>query len=388
MLMSSTAITRESQATSSRASVLIVDDSVVARGLFNRWISEHPRLEVVGLAADGLNAVRMAQRLQPNLIVLDLDMPVMDGLTALPEILQVSPDSCIVIASSLTARSARLSLQCLSLGATDIQPKPDSNRDLTMSLSFRHELVAKLEGLIGANSAAVRRRRPVPSAGPLQAVTSGAAPAPRASREAPAPQLRFETLPRLIVIGASTGGPRAIATMLEDMKDVCARVPVIIVQHMPSVFTASLAAQLQTRLQRPVREALDGEIPTPGTIFIAPGGQHLRLTKNGGQVRMILDDSPPVKFCKPSVDVTFTDAAQVCGASALGVVLTGMGNDGLAGARLLHGAGATIIAQDEATSVVWGMPGAVCRESLAHHIMPLGQIGGAINSAMLMGARP
>ncbi|MGL4440793.1 MAG: response regulator, partial [Bosea sp. (in: a-proteobacteria)] len=219
-MMSSSATTREGQVTNSRASVLIVDDSVVARGLFNRWISEHPRLEVVGLASDGLNAVRMASRLQPNLIILDLDMPVMDGLTALPEILKASPDSCIVIASSLTARSARLSLQCLSLGATDIQPKPDSNRDLTMSLSFRHELIAKLEGLIGANITAAKRRKPASlAAATVSQPPATSAATQRPSNDAPASSLRFEATPRLIVIGASTGGPRAIANILHDMKD-------------------------------------------------------------------------------------------------------------------------------------------------------------------------
>jgi two-component system, chemotaxis family, protein-glutamate methylesterase/glutaminase len=307
----------------------------------------------------------------------------MDGLTALPEILQASPHSCVVIASSLTARSARLSLQCLSLGATDIQPKPDSNRDLTMSLSFRHELIAKLEGLIGANPSAARRRRPAPQDQQAQPVTLR-----RQVHGLAAPGLRLETMPRLVVVGASTGGPRAVATILQDMPDACRRVPVIIIQHMPAVFTASLATQLQTRLGRPVREALHGEVPMPGTVFIAPGGQHLRLAKSDGHIRMLLDDSAPVKFCRPSVDVTFADAASTYGASALGVVLTGMGNDGLEGARLLRQAGATIIAQDEASSVVWGMPGAISREALAQHVLPLDQIGSMINIALAGESRP
>lgn len=376
--MSSTANTRERLTPGSRASVLIVDDSVVARGLFSRWISENPRLEVAGLASDGVNAVRMAARLQPDLIVLDLDMPVMDGLTALPEILKASPDSCIIIASSLTARSARLSMQCLSLGAADIQPKPDSNRDLTMSLSFRHELIAKLEGLIGANTSASRRPKAELAPRPAIAVRPV-----RPVREAAPQGLRLETMPRLIVIGASTGGPRAISTVLHDLDDACLKVPIIIVQHMPSVFTASLAAQLQTRLDRPVREAVHGEAPAPGTVYVAPGGQHLRLARSDGQSRILLDDGPPVKFCRPSVDVTFSDAAQLFGASALAVVLTGMGSDGLEGARLLRQAGATIIAQDEASSVVWGMPGAVSREGLAHYVLPVDQIGGAIQAGLL-----
>jgi two-component system, chemotaxis family, protein-glutamate methylesterase/glutaminase len=325
----------------------------------------------------------MAARLMPNLIILDLDMPVMDGLTALPEILRASPDSCVIIASSLTARSARLSLQCLSLGATDLQPKPDSNRDLTMSLSFRQELIAKLEGLIGASGGPDRRRKAVQDSQPAILESAHVQ-----VRETLPESLRFETKPRLVVIGASTGGPRAIDTVLESMKDACNRLPVIVVQHMPPVFTASLAAQLRDRLERPVREAAHEEVPVAGTVYIAPGGQHLRLIKHDGHIRMLLDDSAPVKFCRPSVDVTFGDAAYILGASTLGVVLTGMGSDGLEGARLLRKAGATIIAQDEATSVVWGMPGAVSREGLAQHVLPVDQIGRAINAAFLAERRP
>lgn len=380
--MQSPAATRESLATNGKAGVLIADDSVVARGLFSRWISEHPRLEVAGIAADGLNAVRLAGRLKPELIILDLDMPVMDGLTALPEILKASPGSLVVIASSLTSRSARLSLQCLALGAVDLQPKPETNRDLTMSQSFRMELMHKLEGLIGANVHGASRRA---SPAVVKSIPTVIGPV-RGAEHPPAP-LRLEASPKLIIIAASTGGPRAIAQVLVDMKETPETVPVIIIQHMPSVFTASLAEQLQHHLGRPVREALHGEQPLPGTIYLAPGGHHLRLGRANGQIRMEIDDSPPVKFCRPSVDVTFSDAARHLGASALGVVLTGMGNDGLEGARLLRQAGATLVVQDEATSVVWGMPGAISREGLAQHTLAIHQIGGFIHAAVHSRAR-
>ncbi len=339
------------------ARVLIVDDSVVARGLFTRWIDAHPAMSVVATAADGLNAVKATARLQPDIIILDLDMPVMDGVTALPELLKVSPDSHVLVASSLTARSARLAMQCLAAGAADVLAKPESNRDLTLSFAFRDELMRKIEGLCAA---------PLPAEGRDEAV-------PAASIATV-----LDVAPRLVVIGASTGGPRALEQVLVDLGPAAADVPIIIVQHMPPVFTASLAERLGTRLGRPVREARHDESPMPGGVYVAPGGCHLRLHRVDGQARMALDDSAPVKFCRPSVDVLFADAAMAYGASTLAVMLTGMGNDGLDGARLLAEAGARIIAQDEASSVVWGMPGAIVRDGLADMVLPMDQIGGAI----------
>ncbi len=359
--------------------MLIADDSVVARGLFNRWISEHPSMLVVAVAVDGLSAVKAAAKHQPDLVVLDLDMPVMDGLTALPEILKVSPASNILIASSLTARSARLSMQCLSLGAVDIQPKPESNRDLTMSLCFRQELLRKLEGLIGANPRAAARNVRSETAAHI-------ARQPDAAAHVVAARLRRpDVVPRSLVIGASTGGPRAVSQVLSDMGDVCGRVPIFVVQHMPPLFTTSFAEQLQQRLSRPVREATEGEAPVAGTVYVAPGGRHLRIEKADGQLRMRLDDSAPVKFCRPSIDMFMSDAAVAYGASALAVILTGMGTDGLDGVRLLRKSGSMVIAQDEATSVVWGMPGAICREGLADHILPVGDIGAMIRSSFPSG---
>jgi len=370
---------------SSKASVLIVDDSVVARGLFSRWVSEHPRLTVAGTAADGVNGIRAADRHKPTIIILDLDMPVMDGLTALPEILKVSPSSAVVIASSLTARSARLTLQCLMLGALDLQPKPENNRDLTMLLTFREELMARLVGLIDPAQTGRRRH----TSGKTSALA-----APRASLALVQPVhsdhhiLPLEVAPRALLIGASTGGPRAVLTLLDDLGDACDHFPVIVAQHMPAMFTAALADQMTTRLGRQAREASHGEVPQAGRIYIAPGGRHLRLTKADGQVRMRLEDSAPVNFCRPSIDLVFSDAAAAYGESALAVVLTGMGTDGLEGARLLHQSGACIIAQDEATSVVWGMPGAVSRQGIAHHVLPLPGIGPAIRAAVTRPSLP
>ncbi len=382
-MVQTTAI-RDNQAIRPRAKVLIVDDSVVARGLFSRWVGEHPQLMVVASAADGVAAVAAAAKHQPDIVILDLDMPIMDGLTALPEILKASPGSSVVIASSLTARSARLSMQCLSLGAVEVQPKPDSNRHLTMSMDFRQELMRKLEGLLDAKPRSNRH----PSARLLALAQSEMGKPEETGRlhtETSASAL--DIMPRALLIGASTGGPRAVTTLLESMDRAGDRFPVFIAQHMPAVFTASFAEQLETRLKRPAREAEHGELAVAGTIYVAPGGRHLRLDKSDGQIRMLLDDTPPVKFCRPSVDVLFSDAAAVYGASALAVILTGMGTDGLDGAQLLRKAGARIIAQDEATSVVWGMPGAVCRAGFAHQVLPIHQIGPAILASIQPGAR-
>jgi two-component system chemotaxis response regulator CheB len=368
-----------------KARVLIIDDSVVARGLFNRWVSEHPRLVVAGTAADGVNGIRAAARLKPDIIILDLDMPVMDGLTALPDILKASPGSAVVIASSLTARSARLTMQCLALGATDLQPKPQNNRDLTMSLSFREELMARLVGLIETTEAGQRQAM---AAGPDTPRGRAAGSALAMASHADSDALLLDVAPRALLIGASTGGPRAVMTLLETLGETCDQFAVIIAQHMPAMFTASLAEQMAARLKRPAREAGHGEVPQPGQIYIAPGGRHLRLAKSESQVLMRLDDSAPVNFCRPAIDLVFGDAAVAYGASALGVVLTGMGSDGLEGARLLRQSGARIIAQDEATSVVWGMPGAVSRHGIAHHVLPLPDIGPAITAAMRAKARP
>jgi two-component system chemotaxis response regulator CheB len=370
----------ETSARSLPAKVLIVDDSVVARGLFSRWVDERPGLSVVGTASDGKGAVRSAASLQPDIVILDLDMPIMDGLTALPEILKASPGSAVIVASSLTARSARLSMQCLALGAVDVQPKPESNRDITMSLSFRQELIGKLEGLIETTR---RNRRNAVSADGRREGPSGQAEGGRSMR----PSLRFEVTPRILLMGASTGGPRAVLDFLVNLGPAAQRLPIVIAQHMPALFTTSFAEQLHAHLKRPVREAIHGEAPMPGMIYVAPGGRHLRIEKEPAP-RLMLDDGDPVRFCRPSVDLLFGDAAAVYGASALAVVLTGMGSDGLNGARALREAGACILVQDEASSVVWGMPGAVRRAGLAHEALPPDVMGSVVGVALSSGGRP
>jgi two-component system chemotaxis response regulator CheB len=375
-----------------RPRVLIVDDAVVVRGLFGRWIEADGRFEVLPTCADGQSAIAAAKKHRPQVIVLDLEMPVMDGMTALPEIIAASPESAVLIASTLTRRNAKLSMRCLALGAAEVLPKPDSNRDLTLSTSFREEFIAKIAGLAGAQVNALRpARAPAIPHSPAPSPGSPAAPRAPVIRELrPSQSLagHVSQLPRYIVIGASTGGPRAVAQVLTDIRTVLPHVATLIVQHMPPMFTASFAEQMQAQIGMPVREPADGERIQQGAVYIAPGGRHMGVTRENSQPVIRISDGPPVKFCRPSVDVLFADVAKELGNSALAMVLTGMGSDGCDGARLLRQAGVAVIAQDEASSVVWGMPGAVTKAGLASLVLPLTDIGPSIReliaSQMLM----
>jgi two-component system, chemotaxis family, protein-glutamate methylesterase/glutaminase len=372
--MAAPALLREPEQATPVRRVLIVDDSVVVRGLFSRWISEHPGLMVAGSAADGRAAIEAAGRLKPDLIILDLDMPEIDGLAALPEILNRSPNSIVLVASSLTRRNARLSLRCLSLGAVDVLPKPEGNRDLTVSVEFRRELVAKLVALCDAK---LRIRPNLPA---QTLLPSRVAPglvtnlAPYAS-----------VVPRYLLIGASTGGPRAVSRLLGDLGPALGQLTTLVVQHMPPVFTASFADQIASHTGYPAREPLDGEQLVRGSIYIAPGGRHMGIDRRLGHPVARIDDSPPVRFCRPAVDVLFTDAARVLGNSAIGIILTGMGSDGTDGTRALRENGSAVIVQDEATSTVWGMPGSVVKAGLASKVMPIEEIGPALRSLMTDG---
>jgi two-component system chemotaxis response regulator CheB len=347
-----------------RIRVLVADDSVVVRGLIARWLAESG-IEVVATVPNGLLAVAALDRVEPDVVLLDLDMPELDGMATLPRLLEKRPGLPVVVISTLTQRNADISLKCLSLGAVDYLPKPGSNREVTTSLAFRQELVAKVQGL------ARPRQRSA-----LQACAEPPAPARM-------PRPRLPVAPRCLLIGASTGGPRAVAEVLGGLGPALRFVPTLIVQHMPPIFTAVFAEHLQNQLGLPVREARDGEAPLPGHVYVAPGGRHMGLVRDREfKVALRLDDGPPVNFCRPAVDVLFRDAAAVFGASALAVVLTGMGSDGLNGAKALVESGAAVIAQDEATSTVWGMPGHVARNGLAQDILPLDGIAPAVRSLL------
>jgi two-component system, chemotaxis family, protein-glutamate methylesterase/glutaminase len=355
---------------SPRVRVMVVDDSAVVRGLMSRWVTESGPFEVVGTASNGRVAIELLDRAQPDIVLLDLDMPELDGIGTLPHLLRKRPQTSVIVVSTLTKRNADISLKCLSLGAVDCLPKPESSREVMTSIGFRGELMAKLQGL-----AASRHRKHV-----SQQATHPSEPILR-----PAPAVRprpMAVAPRCLLIGASTGGPRAVTQVIADLGPVLHRVPVLIVQHMPPVFTTVFAEQLRVQSGVMAREPQHGEKLAPGQIYVAPGGRHMGLACDQAQPMIRLDDGPQVNFCRPAVDVLFHDAAAVFGASALAVVLTGMGTDGAQGAQALVEAGATVLAQDEATSAVWGMPGSVAKAGLAHEVLPLDQIAPALKAAL------
>ena len=282
-----------------RPRILVVDDAVVVRGLFGRWIEADGRFQMLPTCSDGQAAILAAKKHKPNVIVLDLEMPVMDGITALPELLAACPDAAVMIASTLTRHNARLTLRCLELGATEILPKPDTNRDLTLSQSFREEFIAKIAALSGAKVNARHAITSTKSASELvrdHAVQASAVSARSGSRISSSLSSYVSQVPRYLVIGASTGGPRAVSQMLSDMKTVLPQLTTLVVQHMPPMFTASFAEQMTNQLGMSVREPADGERLVQGGIYIAPGGRHMGVSRSNGHPVMTVTDGAPVKF--------------------------------------------------------------------------------------------
>jgi two-component system, chemotaxis family, protein-glutamate methylesterase/glutaminase len=360
---------------SRRIRVMLVDDAVVVRGLFARWVEAEPDLEVVATLRTGQDAVNQLERVDPDVVVLDVDMPELDGIAALPLLLEKKRDLVVIMASTLTRRNAEISLRALSLGAADYIPKPGSNREVSASTAFRRDLIEKIRQL---GLRAKRLRQP---AMPRARRTAKFAPSivPDAG-ESTSVSLRPMPLtpPRVLLIGASTGGPQALNRLVVQIDAVLQRAPVLITQHMPPTFTAVLAEHLARVSKFPVREAIDGEEVNARTIYLAPGGKHMKVARRDGTAVIVVDDGPMVNFCKPAVDPMFASAAEVWGSKALALVLTGMGSDGLAGAKEVVAAGGHVIAQDEETSVVWGMPGQVTNAGLCSAVLPLPEIGGRI----------
>ncbi|MCJ2024535.1 MULTISPECIES: chemotaxis-specific protein-glutamate methyltransferase CheB [unclassified Methylobacterium] len=369
---------------SSPVRVLIADDSAVVRGLVARWITE-AGFQLVGTASNGKIALEMMSRHDPDVVLLDIDMPELDGTEALPRMLAASPTLQVVMMSTLTTRNADISLKCLALGAVDYIAKPESNRGVTTSDAFRTDLIERVR-VFGAARARGRRTTAAPTTQTSTPVP--AAPVAAAKPAAPVvlrPRARVATTPRVLLIGSSTGGPRAVGEALAGIGAAALRrVPTLIVQHMPPVFTAVFAEHLSARVGLPAAEGKADERIEPGRIYVAPGGRHMGLAAVAGGTVIKLNDGAPVNFCRPAVDVLFKDAAAIFGAATASVILTGMGSDGTNGARALVEAGGPVLAQDEATSTVWGMPGSVARAGLAEAILPLPEIGPALR-AMITG---
>ncbi|KRB80501.1 two-component system response regulator protein-glutamate methylesterase [Nocardioides sp. Root190] len=330
--------------------MLIVDDSALVRRLVSTALGQASDIEIVGLARDGLEAVRMVDQLRPDVVTLDIEMPVLDGLGALTRIRDKHPRLPVIMFSTLTERGATATLDALSRGASDYVTKPSNTGQIADGIAaVRDQLVPRIRALAGM-------RKLTPGAG---------GPIVRRTRPVPAPT-RVDAL----LIGCSTGGPDALARLLPRLPGDLG-VPVLVVQHMPPVFTAMLAQRLDKLSALTVREAADGDQVRPGEVLIAPGDHHLRVRRSGASVRAFLDQGPQENFCRPAVDVLFRSAFEVYGAGALVTMLTGMGQDGLAGTRELAAAGAPVLVQDEESSVVWGMPGAVAGAGLADDVLAL-----------------
>jgi two-component system chemotaxis response regulator CheB len=361
--------------------VMVVDDSVVIRGMIARWIGAEPDMEVTASLRTGLDAVNQLERINPDVAVLDIEMPELDGISALPQLLAKKRDLIIIMASTLTRRNAEISFKALSLGASDYIPKPESTREASAAETFRHDLIQKIRHL----GAKLRRttHAPVHASPPLAPLHDRPREASaRAPMVPPAPVAQsalirrpFSLLaPRVLLVGSSTGGPQALMSLVAEIGPVIDRFPVLITQHMPPTFTTILAEHLARSSRRPAHEAVDGEIVKAGRIYLAPGGRHMRVVRHGTEVAIALDDGPPVNFCKPAVDPLFTSAIEVWQGGIMSVILTGMGSDGMRGGKDIVAAGGSVIAQDEATSVVWGMPGAAANAGICAAVLPLNQI--------------
>ncbi len=375
--------------------VMIVDDAVVVRSLMSRWIGEQPDLTLVAALRSGREAVDQFEQHKPDVVVLDVDMPQLDGISTLPLLLAKKRDLVVIMASALTRDNAEITIKALSLGAADYIPKPEAEGGMMTSPGFQRDLIDKIR-VLGPRGRRLARppvyaRRTAPPAarklaGAIQRVGKWRVPE-QADQEGfdlrPFPPVP----PRVLLIGASTGGPQALTKLVAQLDAVTDAAPVLITQHMPATFTTILAEHLSRTTAKIVREAADGEPVLAGTVYLAPGGRHMRVARRDGAAVIVLDDGPAVHFCKPAVDPLFSSAAEVWGSWNLALILTGMGVDGTSGAADIVAGGGSVIAQDESTSGVWGMPGSAVNAGVCSAVLPLEQIGPQV-VRMFLGARP
>lgn len=345
--------------------VMIVDDSAVVRAALTRMCESDPGIKVVATAVNGLSAIATIKRSDVDVMLLDIEMPVMDGLTALPELVKIAPKTKILMSSTLTLRNAEISMKALSLGASDYVAKPTSMQDSSGLDAFQRELLSKIRLL---------------SSHPLPKAPSGLFPSTAAYHQND--HMKMRPVPTrgcsAVVVGSSTGGPQALMELMKGLKDLTK--PIFITQHMPPKFTTALAHHLTAVLGRKVDEASHDQEIVAGGVYLAPGDFHMRVVREGTGYRIKLDQGPKENSCRPSVDPMFSSVSDAYGGHVMAVMLTGMGSDGLKGTEYLIRAGGALIAQDEKSSVVWGMPGAVSVAGLASAILPLNEIAGTLCS--------
>lgn len=339
--------------------VLVVDDSLVVRRVVTEELTAQPDIEVAGSASTGRIALEKMAQLNPDLVILDIEMPDMDGLTALTHLRQSHPKTPVVMFSSLTELGAAATLEALSRGASDFFAKPGGAGGLEASRKvIRDELIPAIRALC-------TRKSPAAASPTISTVSTPSRPSAAAARV------------DLLAIGASTGGPNALAELFAEFPADFA-VPILVVQHMPPMFTQFLAERLTKNSKVPTVEAKSNSELEPGKAWVAPGDHHLVIVRDGSRVRTKVTQEPQENACRPAVDPLFRSVASIYGRNCLAVVLTGMGQDGLRGCEAIRAAGGQILAQDEASSVVWGMPGFVARAGLADKVLPLCLIAGEI----------
>lgn len=363
--------------TADQIRVMLVDDSAVVRGLVTRILEQDSEIAIAASVGNGQMALSALERQEIDVILLDIEMPVMDGMTALPKLLAADPGVRIIMQSTLTLKGADISMRALEMGAADYIPKPTATRDLAGGMDFKTELLGKVKALGHA-----RRRDPSRKARP--GVASPAL-APRPAASAPRPsilhpqgpiQLRTQPveIPDVIAIGSSTGGPQALFNLLGTMRAGTVKQPILITQHMPATFTTILAEHVSRVSGWEAREGADGEVIRGGRVYIAPGDFHMVVEVKGTDKVIRLNKNPPENFCRPAVDPMLRSIAAAWGKRVLVAILTGMGSDGAKGGQAVVQAGGTVIAQDEATSVVWGMPGAAANAGICSAVLPLADI--------------
>ena len=339
--------------------VLIVDDSTVIRRLLSDVLSSAPEIEVVGTAPNGKIAIAKLPQLTPDVVTLDIEMPELDGLQTVLELRKTYPDLPVIMFSTLTQKGAESTLDALANGANDYVTKPSNVGSVQAAMqSVREELIPKIKSLCKWYSDTASPTVLIPK---KVTVHTPSAPMQRSGSHD-----RFD----IVAIGSSTGGPSALMTVLKQMP-ASFPVPIVIVQHMPPIFTKHLATRLNQNCALEVTEASSGDVIRPGMVFIAPGDFHMTLQRYGSEVRVETNQDPAENSCRPAVDVLFRSVARLYGKNTLGVVLTGMGQDGRRGAEMIRDGGGRVFAQDEATSVVWGMPRAVIQSGLADQVLPL-----------------
>jgi two-component system, chemotaxis family, protein-glutamate methylesterase/glutaminase len=386
--------------------VMIVDDSAVVRKVLTEAMSSDPSIEVVGIAANGKIALAKIPVLKPDIITLDVEMPEMDGLETLAAVRKLYPTLPVIMFSTLTDRGTQITVDALALGANDYLAKPSNTGSLTATVkAIREELIPKIKVFCKQTCALTY---------PSNQADGGTAPGYRLSTGVGAP-LNTNGIPNrvaestsrsagvswptkpvspsfsqagqrmdAVVIGTSTGGPNALTQVL-PLLPADFPVPILVVQHMPPVFTARLAERLDQLSKLSVVEAVEGMAVVPGRVYLAPGDFHMTVQRQGTSVKIKLNQEAAENSCRPAVDVLFRSAIQTWGGNLMAVVLTGMGQDGMKGSETIRESGGTILAQDEATSVVWGMPGAVCRAGLAHEVLPLMDIPVALERYLKRG---